>query len=67
MNRMTRDSWAVVEQVSRAVAERAITEREACVEVWARTGSHPRTVVRAIREGVRRLGEGRPLREGRRN
>jgi hypothetical protein len=65
---MSRESWVVVEQVSRAVAERAITEREACVEVWARTGTDPRSVVRAVREGVRRLGqEGRSGREARRN
>jgi hypothetical protein len=66
---MTRESWSVVEQVSRAVAERAITEREACVEVWARTGRDPRSVVRAIREGVRRLAEidRRSVRPARRN
>lgn len=53
--RLDRQGWAAVEAASRAVSERALTEREACIEVWARTGGEPRDLVRAIREGVRQL------------
>lgn len=50
---MSHERWEVLAEVSRAVAERAITEREACVELWARTGGDPRAAARAVRAGVR--------------
>lgn len=56
--RLDRQGWAVVAAASRAVSERAITEREACAEVWGRTGGAPRELARAIRVGVKLL-EGR--------
>ncbi len=57
--RLDRQGWAAVAAASWAVSERALTEREACIEAWARTGGEPRQLVRAIRAGVRML-EGRP-------
>ena len=56
--RLDRQGWAAVAAASRAVSERALTEREACIEVWARTGRAPREVVRTIRAAVK-LFEGR--------
>jgi hypothetical protein len=56
--RLSRQGWAVVAAVSRAVAERAITEREGCVEIFGRLGGDPGHLVRAVRAGVR-LFEGR--------
>ena len=59
--RWTQQDWAAVAEVSRAVVERAITEKEGCVELWLRTGSDPRTLLRALRAGVNLL-EGRRAR-----
>lgn len=56
--RLDRQGWAAVAAASRAVSERAITEREACLEVWGRTGRAPRQLARVIRAGVKLL-EGR--------
>ena len=56
--RLDRQGWAAVAAASRAVSERALTEREACIEVWARTGRAPREVVRTIRAAMK-LFEGR--------
>jgi hypothetical protein len=53
--RLDQQGWSAVAAASRAVSERALTEREACIEVWARTGGLPRDVVRAVRVGVRLL------------
>ncbi len=56
--RTSRLSPSVVAEVSRAVAERAITEREGCLELWSRTGADPRAIVRALRAGVRGFAQG---------
>jgi hypothetical protein len=56
--RWNRQGYAAIAEVSRAVAERAITEREACVELAARTGREPRALLLAVRTGVK-LFEGR--------
>ncbi len=50
--RLEQQDWAVVARVSLRVAERAITEREASLELWQRIGGNPRSYVRAIRMGV---------------
>lgn len=51
--RLDQRGWAAVAKVSLRVAERAITEREATIELWQRIGGDPRSYVRAIRTGVR--------------
>lgn len=62
--RLDQQGWAAVAKVSRRVAERAITEREASLELWQRIGGDPRAYVRTIRLGVRLLqGDGRCPRE----
>jgi hypothetical protein len=56
--RLSQKGWMAVARASQAVAERAITEREAAIELWWRTGGDPRRLVLAIRAGVE-LFEGR--------
>lgn len=56
--RSRQEGWAAVAKVSRAIAERAITEREGCIELYLRIGGEPRRLVRSIRAGVK-LFEGR--------
>lgn len=51
--RLDRQGWRAVAEVSRSVAERAITEREASLVLWERIGGDPRRYVRAIRVGVK--------------
>ncbi len=51
--RWDRQGYAAIAEVSRAVADRAITEREACLELAARTGRDPGSLLLAVRTGAK--------------